>query len=76
MNLISGTHHSCERREYAFMVLREYTLISRQLALVKSDTLIYNIMAKMAMKDKKTENSRETTAAALRRLWSYGSHLI
>ena len=43
---------------------------------VKSDSLIYNIMAKMAMKDKKTESSRETTAAALRRLWSYGSHLI
>ena len=43
---------------------------------VKSDILIYNIMAKMAMKDKKTENSRETTAAALRRLWSYGSNLI
>ena len=24
-----GTHHSCERREYVFMVLREYTIISR-----------------------------------------------
>ena len=28
MNLISETHHSCERREYAFMILREYTIIS------------------------------------------------
>ena len=28
MNLISGTHHLCERREYTFMVLREYTIIS------------------------------------------------
>ena len=28
MNLISKTHHSCERRKYAFMVLREYTIIS------------------------------------------------
>ena len=28
MNLISGTHHSCERREHAFMILREYTIIS------------------------------------------------
>ena len=28
MNLISGTHHSCERREHAFMVLRKYTIIS------------------------------------------------
>ena len=27
MNLISGTHHLCERREYAFMILREYTII-------------------------------------------------
>ena len=30
MNLISGTHHSCERREYAFMVLREYLIIFRK----------------------------------------------
>ena len=29
INLISGTHHLCERREYAFMVLREYTIIFR-----------------------------------------------
>ena len=28
MNLISGTHHLCERREYAFIILREYTIIS------------------------------------------------
>ena len=28
MNLISGTHHSCEKREYVFMVLQEYTIIS------------------------------------------------
>ena len=28
--LISGTHHSCERREYVFMVLREYTIISHK----------------------------------------------
>ena len=27
INLISETHHSCERREYAFMVLRKYTII-------------------------------------------------
>ena len=30
MNLISETHCSCERREYAFMVLREYTIISQE----------------------------------------------
>ena len=30
MNLISGTHRSCERKEYAFMVFREYTIISLQ----------------------------------------------
>ena len=27
VNLISGTYHACERREYTFMVLREYTII-------------------------------------------------
>ena len=27
MNLISGTHRLCERREYVFMVFREYTII-------------------------------------------------
>jgi len=28
VNLISGTHYSCEMREYTFMVLHEYTIIS------------------------------------------------
>ena len=28
MNLISVTHHSCERKEYAFMIFQEYTIIS------------------------------------------------
>ena len=28
MNLISGAHHSRERREYTFMVFQEYTIIS------------------------------------------------
>ena len=28
IHLISGTHHSCERREHTFMILREYTIIS------------------------------------------------
>ena len=27
MNLISETHYLCERREYAFMVFQEYTII-------------------------------------------------
>ena len=27
MNLINGTHHSCERRKHAFMVFREYLII-------------------------------------------------
>ena len=26
MNLILGTHYSCERIEYTFMILREYTI--------------------------------------------------
>ena len=29
MNLISRTYHSCERKEHAFIVLRKYTIISR-----------------------------------------------
>ena len=28
INLISRTNHSCERSEYAFMILRKYTIIS------------------------------------------------
>ena len=28
MNLISGTHHSCEIGEYVFMVLQKYIIIS------------------------------------------------
>ena len=27
MNLINGIHHSCEMREYTFMVLQEYLII-------------------------------------------------
>ena len=27
MNLINGTHHSCEIREHAFIVLQEYIII-------------------------------------------------
>jgi hypothetical protein len=30
MNLISETHHLCERREYAFNVLPEYSIITRK----------------------------------------------
>ena len=29
MNLINGIHHSYERKEHAFMVLRKYTIISQ-----------------------------------------------
>jgi hypothetical protein len=29
MNLISGTQHFCERREYAFNILPEYNIIIR-----------------------------------------------
>jgi len=31
MNLINGTHHLYEMKEYVFMVLREYTIIFQQL---------------------------------------------
>jgi hypothetical protein len=29
MNLISGTHNLCEKREYAFNVFLEYSIITR-----------------------------------------------
>ena len=29
MNLISGIHHFCERREYSFNIVREYSIIIR-----------------------------------------------
>ena len=29
MNLIIRTYHSCEKRKYAFMILRKYTIISQ-----------------------------------------------
>ena len=32
INLISGTHHLCEKREYVFIVLQEYTIISHAAA--------------------------------------------
>jgi hypothetical protein len=28
MNLISRTHHSCERQEYVFIVLQDYKIIT------------------------------------------------
>ena len=31
MNLINGTYHLCEMREYAFMILREYIIISQEM---------------------------------------------
>ena len=40
MNLISRTHHLYERREHVFMVLREYTIISRGKVCVWNDTSI------------------------------------
>ena len=41
MNLISRTHYSCEMREYAFMVLREYTIISPFTIVQFSNLFIY-----------------------------------
>jgi hypothetical protein len=37
MNLISGTHDFCERREYAFNVLPEYSIIIPNLAIYHFD---------------------------------------
>ena len=36
MNLMSETHHSCEKREHAFMVLRKYTIISPITRMIRS----------------------------------------
>ena len=41
MNLISGAYHSCERREHAFMVLREYSIISPIAVALKETFFIF-----------------------------------
>ena len=46
MNLINGTHYSCERREYTFMVLREYTIISHKIVVDISFLIFYKIFTK------------------------------
>ena len=51
MNLISGTHHSCERKEYAFMV-RIFVLV----ALTRGLKVIVNIIFMRNIKKKKTIN--------------------
>ena len=50
MNLISRTHHSCERREYAFMVLQEYTIISREN--VSFDSFSYDLLLREKRENK------------------------
>ena len=40
MNLISGTHHLCERREHAFMILQEYTIISHSITIGDRDKVL------------------------------------
>ena len=43
MNLISRTHHSCEMREYVFMVFREYIIIiTYQEAMAQAQISIIN----------------------------------
>ena len=39
MNLISGVHYLCERREHAFMILRKYTIISLYMIEIKLKTV-------------------------------------
>ena len=34
-----GTYHSCENREYIFMIFREYTIISRNWKLFTKNTI-------------------------------------
>ena len=58
MNLISRTHHSYERREYAFMIFRKYTIISPNLKYcgkfdvgheIDSDTLVARMKGKKSL---------------------------
>ena len=44
MSLISGAYHSCERRKYAFMILWEYAIISRE-----QISLIYHNMRQVKL---------------------------
>ena len=46
MNLISGIHHSYERREYTFIVLQEYTIISHKIVVDISFLIFYKIFTK------------------------------
>ena len=46
MNLISGTHHSYERKEYVFIVFREYTIISQIMGLGDRAKLIKSMYEK------------------------------
>ena len=46
MNLISETHHSCEMREYTFMVFRKYTIISHKIVVDISFLIFYKIFTK------------------------------
>ena len=40
MNLINETHHSCEKRDYAFIIFRKYTIISSVCVFVYWEILI------------------------------------
>ena len=46
MNLISETHHSCEMKEYTFMVFLEYTIISHKIVVDISFLIFYKIFTK------------------------------
>ena len=58
MNLISRTYHSYDRRKYAFIVFREYTIISPNLKYcgkfdvgheIHSDTLVAKMKGKKSL---------------------------
>ena len=43
MNLISGTHYSCERKKHVFIILRKYTIISSNRSHVYCHKIIFNL---------------------------------
>ena len=60
MNLINETYHSCERREYAFMILREYTIISHEFITGKISIESKNLFLKVYKKQVQAHNKAPT----------------
>ena len=48
MNLISGTRHSCEKKEYALIVLPKYTIIFPYVDMVLLNLDLYHKFGKLS----------------------------